>query len=330
MVRMGIMGLGMIGQMHLSSLVKGGVAEVVAVADKVPANLSGEGAVAGNIARQGDLPLDNVTKYDNGDALLEDPNVEAVLIALPTYLHKEYILKSIAAGKHILCEKPMTLDTAEGREVLEALEGYDKVFMVGHCIRFWPAYAKAYEIVRDGAYGKVVTAHFARNSPKPVWSWENWLMDERRSGGALLDLHIHDVDFVSYLLGKPASVRAVGIRDAAEGVQHVMAAYTYDDGAVVTLDGGWLYPPTFPFRMLFRIVLEKATLDFNASGDGALHLHTVDGEDILPDVPEGDGYAVEEEYFCRCIENGERPTVVTAASSWDSLALVEKELAALE
>lgn len=330
MIKTGIIGLGFIGQMHLANLSKSGLAEVVAVADKNPANLSGEGGAVGNIAIENDINLEDVTKYDDGDKLLQDRNVEAVFIAVPTYLHKEYILKAFEARKHILCEKPMTLNTEEGQDVLAALKGYDKVFMVAHCIRFWPGYAKAYEIIRDGTYGKVLWADFTRNSPKPGWSWKGWMMDEQLSGGAVLDLHIHDVDFVSYLFGKPDRISAGGIREGQEGIQQVMAVYTYDDGKVMTLDGGWNYPPTFPFRMTFCIVLEEATLEFNHLGDMSLHVHTASGEDVVPELASGDGYSREQEYFFQCIESGERPSIVTPESSLESLALVEVERKAVE
>lgn len=326
MVNVGIIGFGFIGHMHLATLRKGGLAEAVAVADKEPANLSRDGGASGNIAIQGDAGLEGVATYESGDALLEDKNVEAVIIALPTYLHKEYILKSIKARKHILCEKPMVLNASEGREVAAALERYDRAFMVAHCIRFWPAYAKAYEIIRDGIYGKARYARFVRNGGKPIWSWQNWLLDERRSGGALLDLHIHDVDYVSYVFGRPDHIVAAGVREGNEGIGQVTAVYTYRNGPVVTLDGGWAYHRTYSFRMQFQILLEGATLEF--SGD-VLHVHTAAGEHLTPELMPGDGYTCEQEYFFQCVQQGESPTQATAAASLQSIALVETERAAI-
>lgn len=325
MVNMGIIGLGFIGRMHMTTMRKGGHAKVVAVADKNPGNLTGEGVAGGNIAMEGDLSLDGVATYGSGDELLADPNVEAVLLSLPTDVHKEYILKAIEAKKHILCEKPMTLSTEEGREVLKALEGYDRVFMVAHCIRFWPVYVKAYEIVRDKVYGNLLSACFYRNSPKPTWSWQNWLMDGARSGGALLDLHIHDIDYVSYLLGKPARITGSGLEQAGEGVQQITTVYTYDDGAVVTMHGGFSGAPTLPFRMQFRIDLEGASLEYNSFDGDVLQVHTAEGENLQAEILDGDGYAREQDYFFQCVERGEKPEIVTAESSLESIRLVEEE-----
>jgi predicted dehydrogenase len=329
MVRVGIIGQGFIGKMHLATLRKGGLAEVVAVADRNPANLAGNAATEGNIALEGDVSLEGVATYGDADELLRDSNVEAVLIALPTFLHKPCVLKAIEAGKHILCEKPLALNADEGREVVAALRGYDKAFMVAQCIRFWPPYVKAREFVRGGEYGRLLTAQFTRMSPKPGWSHEGWLHDERRSGGALLDLHIHDVDYVNFLLGRPARITARGRALPGEGIGEIHALYTYDDGAVVAIDGGWLHPPTFPFRMSFRIALEQATLEFNSQTDGLLHVHTGDGRDLTPELEPGDGYLAEQAYFLRCVERGEKPELASAESALVSLELVEAEQAAV-
>ncbi|HIJ65261.1 MAG TPA: Gfo/Idh/MocA family oxidoreductase [Candidatus Hydrogenedentes bacterium] len=326
MVKVGIIGFGFIGRMHLATLRAGGLAEVVAVADGDASRLARSGAGDGNIAIEGDTSLVDVETFEDPNKLLDSENVEAVILGVPTYLHKSYILKSIEAGKHILCEKPMVLDANEGCEVIAALEGYDRVFMVAHCIRFWPAYVKAYELVREQIYGHVLSAHFVRNSPKPLWAWDNWLLDEQRSGGAILDLHIHDVDYVNYLLGKPTEIAAAGIREGKEGIGQIVALYTYADGPVVSLDGGWAHQPTFPFRMTFRISLEEATLE---SDGAALHVHTASGEHLVPELLPGDGYSREQEYFFACIRDGKTPAIVTVQSSLEAIALVEEEKAAI-
>ena len=329
MHKVGIIGLGFIGKMHLGSLRKTGMAEIVAVADKEPANLGQGAAKAGNIALDGDLSLEGVKTYADGDDLLADPDVEVVLIAMPTHLHKEYVLKAIEAGKHIMCEKPFVRHTEEGEEILRALEGYEKNFMVLQCIRFWPAYAKAYELIKSGEYGKVVSAHFVRNSPKPTWSWGNWLLANACGGGALVDLHIHDVDFVNYCFGKPAKIQAAGVPKGEEGVGDIMAIYTYEDGPMVTLHGAWNFMPKFPFRMGFRMGLEEASFEFNSLLDMNLHVYPSDGSVVVPEIDSADGYFLEEKYFFECIDKGEKPSLVTPESALDAIRLVEQELAVM-
>ncbi|HDP34171.1 MAG TPA: Gfo/Idh/MocA family oxidoreductase [Candidatus Hydrogenedentes bacterium] len=324
MVNVGIIGQGFIGKMHLAVLRKSKLATVVAVADKNPTNLKDE-AATGNIAIEGDISLDGVSKYEEGDALLKDAHVEAVLITLPTFLHKEYILKSIAAGKHVLCEKPLVLSKADGLEVLDALKGYDRVFMAAQCIRFWPVYVKAREIIQSQEYGALLAAHLTRQSGKPSWSFGGWLLDETKSGGAALDLHVHDVDFVNYLLGEPDRIQATGVDLPGEGVSQINALYTYNNGPVASMDGGWLHGPTFPFRMGFRMELEKAALEFNSMMDGALHVYTEAGEHLTPELLPGDGYSREHDYFLSCVEEGKPANEATAESAIASVALVERE-----
>jgi predicted dehydrogenase len=314
--------------MHLGVLRGMEGVEVVAVADRVASNLSGGGS-GGNLAVSGDLSLEGVRTYTDAEDLLADDGVDAVLLSLPTYLHKEMVLRAMERKKHILCEKPMTLTAAEGESLVAALQGYDKAFMVGHCIRFWPAYAKAHALAHSGAYGAIQSAHFVRNSPKPTWSWEAWLLDASKSGGAALDLHIHDVDFALHLLGEPESVDAAGVRAQAEGIAQINAVYRYANGVYAVLDGGWSYPAKFPFRMGFRIQLEGGTLEYNSATDNALHLYTADGEDVVPQMAPGDGYINEWAYFLDCVREGRKPSLVTASSSLDAIRLVERELVAV-
>lgn len=327
MPNVGIIGLGFMGRNHLITLRKLGRAKVVAVADRNPDNLRSDRKNVGNIEVAGQelASLDGVETFSDSADLLRHPDVDIVVIALPTHLHKACILAAIDAGKHIMCEKPMVRSVDEGREVLAALQGYDKFFFVGHCIRFWPAYAKAAEIMRSGDYGRVISAHFFRTSPMPTWSWQNWMLDASQGGGGILDLHIHDVDFANYVFGRPDAVHAYG-GGVNGGISDVTAIFEYADGPKVSIEGGWLYHPTYPFRMAFRVLMERATLDYNSRIEDKLHIHTAEGKDIVPDLPAGDGYLREHEYFLDCVRDNCAPTVVTPDSSLEAIELVQREM----
>jgi len=110
----------------------------------------------------------------------------------------------------------MALTTAECNRMIRAAAKSGKVLQIGHCVRFWPEYAKAKEIVDSGQYGKVVAGMFQRLGSAPGWSVDNWFIDEARSGGVALDLHIHDTDYVQYLLGCPRRCAATGPRSPAD------------------------------------------------------------------------------------------------------------------
>jgi predicted dehydrogenase len=327
MAKVGIIGLGFIGKVHLATLRKADIAEVVAVADKNPANLPGESGLRGNIAVESDQRgLEGVDTYPDGDTLLHYSDADVVLIALPTHLHYEFVLKAFGAGKHVICEKPLSLNPEQGAAIVAAAEDTDRSFFVAHCIRFWPAYEKARALMRDSTYGRAFRAHFWRTSPKPTWSWENWLLDESKSGGCALDLHIHDVDYVNDLFGAPSSVSAAGIRCGTEGVGDIMSTYLYDDGLVVTIEGGWEQHSPYPFRMGFRVACEGATIEYNSLQGSQLNVYEAGGEAFAIDESTDDGYIGEHRYFFECIQLGQKPALVTPRSSLEAVELVEREL----
>ena len=97
----------------------------------------------------------------------------------------------------------MALTVTDCDRMIQAARKSGKILQIGHCVRFWPEYAKAKEIVDSGKYGRVVAAMFQRLGAAPGWSVDNWFINEKRSGGVALDLHIHDTDYVQYLFGMP-------------------------------------------------------------------------------------------------------------------------------
>ncbi len=162
-------------------------------------------------------------------------------------------------------------------------------------------------------------------SPPPTWASEGWLSDEALSGGALLDLHIHDVDFILSVLGRPSGVLA----RAANGLNHVESTYLYDD-VVCTAEGGWSMPGTFPFEMGYQVLGEKGLLEFSLAKDPALQFFPMDGEPVTPEFTPGTGYENELPYFMACVENGETPTRVTPQSARDSVAMIMAEAQSIE
>jgi predicted dehydrogenase len=261
--------------------------------------------------------------------------VDLVDITLPTYLHAEYTLAALKAGKHVLCEKPICNDLADAKKVVAAAARARGKFMVAHCIRFWPEYAWVKEhVVGKQEFGKVLSASFRRLSGTPFWSWNNWLMDARKSGAAAVDLHIHDVDFIRYLCGEPQAVWALGTIGAvsAGGVDHIVAQYRYPGVKQVTAEGGWAMVKGFGFEMSFTLVCEKATVVYNCNSKPALTVHVRDAADfregrtLAPEVAAGDGYSREIDYFLDCIIEGRKPSIVTGQEALKSLKLALAEV----
>jgi predicted dehydrogenase len=231
----------------------------------------------------------------------------------------------MAAGAHVLCEKPMSLNVKDCDRMIRAANHSGKVLQIGHCVRFWPEYAETKRIVDSGRYGRVVAATFQRLGSLPRWSIDNWSMDEKRSGSVALDLHIHDTDFVQYLFGMPRAVCSFAARAGTGEMLHIVTQYLYDDGKAVTAEGGWAMMPKFGFEMSFNIMLEKATIVYDLTRQLTFKVYPAEGEPFTPQVEKGDGYSRQTEHFARIIRGQKVEPVTTLQQSRDSVKIVEVE-----
>jgi predicted dehydrogenase len=267
--------------------------------------------------------------YSDYNKMLTEAKLDAVSITLPTFMHPNFSVKALEAGLHVLCEKPMALNVEDCQHMITAAAQSGKVLMIGHCIRFWPEYAKTKEIVDGGEYGKVIAATFQRLGTAPTWGDDNWFSDDARSGGVALDLHIHDTDYVQYLFGMPKSVFSRQAKAVGGGAIHITTQYIYDDDKVVTAEGGWGMTPAFGFEMSFNIALEKATIVYDCTRTPAFRVCPADGEVFTPAVAEGDGYSIEISHFAALAAGRDVTEVTTLTGSLDSVKIVlaEKESA---
>ncbi len=327
MLNIGIIGFGFMGRMHYRCWKDASGAEIVAICDANPDVLKNTDKSAGNIeGAEEEIDFDGLQLYTDVKAMLADANLDVVSITLPTFLHSKFSIMALEAGVHVLCEKPMALGVDQCRQMIAAAEKSGKILQIGHCIRFWPEYAKTKEIVDSGEYGKVITATFKRLGSAPTWGAENWFANDQRSGGVALDLHIHDSDFIQYLFGMPTSVCSFGNPKSAEGLKHITTRYSYDDDKLVTAGGSWAMTLSFGFEMSFNIVMEKATIVYDCTRQPAFKVCPADGDTFTPEIAKGDGYTLQIEYFTGLI-NGEKPTrVTTLDQSLDSIRLVNAEV----
>lgn len=322
MARIGIIGLGMMGRTHYESWGQVQGAQVVAIADcdaeRARGHLAGTGGnvLAGGLTR---LPMERIRGYGRWQELIADPAVEIVDICLPTPLHRPVAVAALEAGKHVVCEKPLGRTRADAEAIAAAAARARGAFMPAMCMRFWPGWQWLQDAVRSGRYGAVRSASFHRLSSMPG----GWYADGEASGGALLDLHIHDVDMVLWLFGPPQAVVSRGV-GAAPGIAHVTTQYRYDRGPVVSAEGGWAMAPGFGFRMRYTVNFAQATADFDLGRTEPLLL-AQDGRQEAIALAPGAGYVPELAYFHGCIARGERPTVVTAADGVWSVRVCEAE-----
>ena len=331
MTHIGIVGLGFMGRMHYDTYQKIPGAQVVAVCDADPKRAAGDlsggwGNIAGAATQQ--LPMDRIAGYTDVHKLLADPNVDVVDICLPTPAHVEVATAALASGKHVLCEKPLARTSAEARVIAAAAARARGYFMPAMCMRFWPEWEWLKGAVTDGRYGKVRSAIFRRLGSLPA----GWFADGKLSGGALIDLHVHDVDFVYHLFGKPAGVFRRGYVGGSGEIDHVLTQYLYDDAAgspMVTAEGAWTLAEGWGFRMTYTVNFERATADFDIGRKPSLLLHA-GGKPEPVACEDRNGYAGELAYFVECVRTGQRPTRVTADDAVAGLEIVEAEKRSVE
>lgn len=329
MIRVGLIGAGFIGRNHFNQYEKlAERAKVVALCDRDAERRAGDWSkVGGNLAdAQGTRrDLGDIRPYIEWQDLLADPDVDMVDICVPTVVHRDIAVAALKAGKHVLCEKPMALSVEQCDEMIGAAAASSGRFMVAQCIRFWPEYVFLKQVHDDRRYGELKALHLRRQTSVPSYSLNNWIVDPAVSGGAVLDLHVHDVDFALYLLGKPKSLTAQGYYRTGGGMDRIHALWNYGRELVVQLEGFWDLHPGFSFNMGFTAVFENASILWDCQNGAPLKVFTRDAEPQTPKMPATDGYYGEIEYFLRCIERGEDPTLTTPQQSRDAVAIALME-----
>jgi predicted dehydrogenase len=250
-------------------------------------------------------------------------------VCVPSDCHAEIVIKALESGRPTLCEKPMAITLEQTDAMLEAAERTGQPLMIAQVVRFMGPYEFLKENVEKGTWGKLLKAEFHRLSGVPRWSMGDWMRDPARSGGVPLDLHIHDVDFVHYLLGKPFIILATACSlGATKGDKDMIsAAFDYGaDGPKVDIEAQWTNAP-IPFTAGYTAIFEEAYLIANGE---SLTLYENDGTISEPDLAPVNGYEEEIRYFAQCVEAGIKPEKCLPESARDSVALVFAELQALK
>ncbi|UCC99003.1 MAG: Gfo/Idh/MocA family oxidoreductase [Phycisphaerales bacterium] len=326
MIRVGIVGFGFMGRTHYKCWKGLDGVDVAAVCDVNPNIEEDTKKAVGNIGdTQDTVDFGSLELYTDFEKMLAEAKLDAISITLPTYLHADCSIKALSAGIHVMCEKPMALTDEDCQRMIDAAKRSGKVLQIGHCVRFWPEYAKAKEIVESGQYGRVIAATFQRLGAAPMWSADNWFLDEQRSGGMALDLHIHDTDYVQYLFGVPKAVCSFAAKGPGGALAHIVTQYLYDDDRVITAEGGWAMTPAFGFEMSFNIALEKATLVYDLTRDPAFRVCPAEGAAFTPEVEASDGWCLQIAHFAKAIRGEELKPITTLADSMNSVRIVAAE-----
>lgn len=252
-VKVLVVGTGFICRMeHLPALIKMPNVEVV-------------GIVSRNLKRAKELAEKFGIKnyYDDYYTALEKSNADAVDITWPTYLHKQAVVDAAKYGKHVIVEKPIALRLKDADEMINATKRSHVKFMVAHCLRFWPEYVLIKKLVDAGEIGEPRVARAYRLSQFPPWSPEKWHKDMKKSGGVIIDLSIHDIDYLRWLIGEVDTVFARGGTYGTHGgdaIDHAHIVLKFKNGAIGYVEGSWIMPDSYNFATYFEVAGTKGLL----------------------------------------------------------------------
>lgn len=324
MYKYAIIGLGGLGKLHLGNLLKleeeFGNIKLCAVCATSPKSLKSNVKLnIGNVDISS-VDFSDCNFYTDYKELIENEKPDFIISALPTYMHEEASVYALQHGVHIFSEKPMALTEESCKNILDAAKETDTKLMIGQCLRFDPIFREIKKYIDTNTFGRAYRAEFSRYSQTPVWSRDNWLLDPKRSGGCLLDMHVHDVDLINYFFGLPASLDSV-ITEKKEKLESVFTRYFYDD-LLVTASADWSFPQTFPFEQRCIIHFEKATVSVF---DGKLTVYT-DEESFAPSLSGEDCYIEEMRSFIKLAIDDEPCPIISPESAFNSVKLALKEL----
>jgi UDP-N-acetylglucosamine 3-dehydrogenase len=307
-MRIGVVGAGFIGAVHLSAYANIPEAEVVGVADARPETAAAGAAVVG------------ARPYASYEDLVAAEDVELVDICLPTAYHRDLALEAARDGRHVIVEKPLARNLEDAGAILEAFQGDGGRLFVGHVVRFFPEYVRIKQMIEAGDLGTVGVARTSRRSPF-LMGWNDWYADWRLSGGVLLDLVIHDFDFLRWALGEVERVYARGVLGREYNrLDYALVTLRFAGGAIAHVEGQWGYPGPFNYSIEVAGSRAMVTADSNEPGPVRLLDGAVDpGES--PDVAVGKSpYQTELEHFIRCAATGEE-SVVDARDAYEALRI---------
>jgi len=281
--------------------------------------------------------------YAGYEELLDDETVGGVDICLPNDLHCEFALKAFQAGKHVFCEKPISLSLDEADAMIDAARRADRFLMIGHVLRFWPEYLKAKQAIDAGQVGKslAISARRMVSLLAGTQGDRGWRHDAQRSGGAVLDMQVHDLDAFCWFFGdRPTTVFSRGLRSSDGALSHVFTHLEFPDDRQAFVEASFMMQGN-PIDIFFRVLGSQGSIEYTFSPD-AFALHEIDTH--KPSVtaaslllyewkketqrlytPRSDSFSVamrdQLDYFAECIRAGKPPRIGTGGQARQALEI---------
>jgi len=331
-LKVGVIGLGSMGSTHLDIYSLIDEVEVVAVADPNKSRLDGSSKAKGNIKGQAQGSVSGLAakQYLDGMDLINDPDIELVDICVGTNLHFIFVEAALAKGKHVLVEKPLARTYDEAKKIVELALNSSTNIMSAMCLRYWPAWVWLKKVIENKDYGECLSLTCKRQTSHPPGTFYS---NDDECGGALLDLHVHDTDFINYCFGMPRAVFSQGYIGPSGGIDHVATHYIYDQSQntpLVTAEGTWTMQEGYGFNMSYTANFEKATACYLLDDKETLTLFQSGYEPKLIKLDEGMGYELEIRSFVDDILRNKSINISSLKQAAESVAIIEAEMVSIK
>lgn len=252
--------------------------------------------------------------YGNYEDLLKDPEVEAVYLALPNSLHKEWAIAALNAGKHVLCEKPMATNAADAAEMFETAHKNHVLLMEAFAYLHSPFVSEIYGEIQRGTIGDIRYAEAALVTSD--YDSSNIRMRRETFGGSVYDVGVYSCSMLLKMIGKtPEDVQAVSMFSPKKIDMFTSVLMGFDNGAKAQFNCGMVLATERNAALdRFQIHGTKGSIQavdfgFNVPGTLSYHLKTFDGVNEIKYIETRNNYCLEVEQFGRCIAEGEKPGV---------------------
>lgn len=262
--------------------------------------------------------------YSDWRLLLKDPDVDAVHIATPVYLHAEQVIAAAEAGKHVLCDKPMALSTVEVRRMIEACRANGVHLQVCFLMRFWSVSKRLKREIADGRFGTIIEARATifKHLPLADDSWR--LIPEQSGGGPLMDIGAHTIDLLTYLLGPMESAVALtSNRVTSWRVEDTVTVLMRAKSGAHAVVGHSFRAKGGDQTVEIHGTGASALVSTPPSGGGDATLRISNGTEVkLEPIPYENFYQLQIEHFADCLA-GKATPIVTGEDGLHNLAVIE-------
>ena len=341
-MRAAILGVGFMGWIHALAYRRSETANMVGFASRDAVKRTGDWrSIQGNFGPPGEqFDVSDLTVVESLDELLDDDSIDLIDICLPPHLHVDAVTRSLNAGKHVLCEKPLALNSADAQGLTDLADQQSTIgsLMVGQILPLMPEFAFLAQARQDGRFGEIESGRFQRTIGPPDWIPDFY--DLARVGGPLIDLQVHDAHLIRMLFGMPTRAHTSShLQDGVPKRYETVLEFNADaDKArpVVAIAGGVIDSAARPFTHGYEVSFEKATVryEFAAYSDGESDLIPVtvfhnDGRRETPALSGGDeidSFLTEINAAANVVAGGQIPPALDPQLATDAITICEMQM----